>query len=109
MCPDFTNQNDARVITLVLMRTSISFEFGKYTDLYFDQYLYGCCTANPSREEGGVEAATTPPPPFYHDLSVLVIIIACKSVLIVSGVLIFAAAKVMAIKHYVNVSITIND
>ena len=25
-----------------------------------------------------VGAATTPPPPFYYDLSVLVIIIACK-------------------------------
>ena len=27
---------------------------------------------------GEVGAATTPPPPFYYDLSVLVIIIACK-------------------------------
>ena len=87
----------------------------------------------PQGRGGVVGAATTPPPPFYHDLSVLVIFIACKcpqdpatarartyalsqqgwlclkSVLIVSGVLIFAAAKVMAIKHYVNVSITIND
>jgi len=32
----------------------------------------------PQGRGGEVGAATTPPPPFYQDLSVLVIIIACK-------------------------------
>ena len=126
MCPDFTAQNNARIITSVLMRTFISFEFGKYTFVFWSitVWLLHC---KPLKGRGGGGWSCNHPTPSFLSRFISISHYYCLYVfarhcnrqgsdfrtvsarmavleicLIASGVLIFAAANIMAIKHYVS-------